>query len=389
MRVSALPRIDTKTGRARLKIRPEPHWLKLKTGAFLGYRKTAKLAGSWVARHRDRSGQQKYRALGADGAMDFDQAKDAAEAWFDVLTRPGPARVKTGTVSAACEAYAKYLEAKGRESTAADARERFDRFVNSDPLGSIRFDVLTYDDVEAWRERLRTGKRGPATCNRILAGLKAALTRAVKLGYAGNMSAWQMVEPYANADGAREVFLTVQQRRALLEASPPELRAYLTGLVWTGARPGELAAARVADFDAAQGNITLRTRKGRGGRIRTRSVPLTAAGVAAFKAAARGKTPKAWLFTMPGGEPWHRSLTSRHVRAAVAAANKKKAGALPAAGVCCYAIRHTVISEWLTAGIDGASVAKMAGTSMVMVERHYMKFLKNPAVEKLEQVELL
>lgn len=384
-------RIDTRTGRSRLKSRKEPYWLKLRTGAHLGYRKT-KDSGYWIARfrYRDSSGAycRPYHSLGEISAMDFDEAVAAAEEWFSVLRNPGAVRAKRGTVAHACEAYAAELEAEGREDTAKDARDRFKQLVNKDELGGIDTSALTRDDVISWRNRIRTDKRGPAAVNRHLRTLKAALNKCTELGYAANPVAWQSVKQFSNAESRREIFLNAKQRTALIDAAEPDLQAFIKGLLLTAARPGELGRATVTDFDPRQGNVTLRSAKGRDGIIKARSVPLTPAGVQLFKNVAKDKIQKAPLFTRADGGAWDKTPLSRAIRATVKRANKKKAETVPA-GTCGYTCRHTAISEWLSAGIDGVTVAKLSGTSVLMIEKHYHKFIRQPAIDKLSGIKLI
>ena len=390
-----MQRIDTKSGRDRLAERREPYWHKIEAGRFLGFRKGA-TGGFWIARYRDGSNKQHYAQLGQSVGDDYTEAKRKAETWFKTITGGAGVTVKTGTVEAACEAYARGLDKKGRTGAATDARARFAQFVNAkrtvgrkekreidgDRLGNIPMDRLTRDDVEAWLDRVNNGKRRASSVNRNLRQLKAALTYAVKVGYAANPVAWDSVDALPNADRARDVFLDADQRRTLLDNAPDGLRQFLTALLHIGARPGELARATVADFDRKQKTLTLRSAKGRGGKIRPRSVPLTAAALALFKDAAKDKLPSAPLLTGPDGGAWTKMQLSRATRATV------KAAKLPKATVP-YSMRHAAISEWLAAGINPVTCAKMAGTSVLMIEKHYHKFIAEPALEKLESVKLL
>lgn len=389
-----MQRIDTKSGRDRLKPRREPYWHKLEAGRFLGYRKGA-TGGFWLARYRDTTGKQHFVQIGQSTGDDFSDAKRKAERWLKTIAGSAGISIKTGTVEKACEDYAAALDRKGRTGTGADVRTRFNQFVNSgrvigkkhkrtvpgDPIGSIRTDALTRDDVEAWLARLKAGKRNAATVNRNLRCLKAALTHAVKIGYAANPIAWQSVDAMANAERARTVFLTGEDRRALLDASSEPLRVFLTLLFYTAARPGELARTTVADFDAVQAMLTVRSAKGRGGAIRPRAVPLIPDALQLLKAAAKDKLPAAPLLSGPDGGPWTAMQLSRAMREAV------KAAKLPSATVC-YSLRHAAISEWLSGGIDAVTVAKIAGTSVTMIEKHYAKFIAAPAIEKLTAVKL-
>jgi len=373
--------IDTKTGRDKLPVRREPHWLKLTSGRYLGFRKTEG-SGYWIARYRDRTGKQKYSSLGELGQMDFDAAAKAAATWLAALEAPRAATAKTGTVTAACAAYVATLETLGRPAAAGEAKARFAQLVDEDRIGRIKFERLTRDDVIAWRDALVTAERTKATANRILRTFKAALTKAAKVGYSADPFAWQSVEAFAGVDRSRELFLTKKQRNALVAKSPPELAAFLTALIYTGARPGELARATIADFDPKQCTVTLRSGKGRDAKIKARHFPLTPAVLRLFKTAAKSKLPAAPLLTDPHGAPWHRVAISRGIRAAA------KTAKLPA-NVVAYNIRHAVISEWLSAGIDAFTVAQLCGTSVAMIERFYSKFIPAPALAKIAAVRLV
>jgi integrase len=83
------------------------------------------------------------------------------------------------------------------------------------------------------------------------------------------------------------VFLSEEQRNRLIAAAPKALAVLLTGYMHTGARPSELANATVADFDPGGGNVVLRSRKGRGSKIRARAVTLSNEGIQFFKAQAK------------------------------------------------------------------------------------------------------
>lgn len=54
--------------------------------------------------------------------------------------------------------------------------------------------------------------------------------------------------------------------------------------------------------------------------------------------------------------------------------------------VTLYSLRHSIIAEWLTAGLDVPTVSKIAGTGLAMIERHHAKFIEARAIDKLAQV---
>ena len=167
-----MARIDTITGRSHLKVRREPYWMRLETGRFLGFRKTP-TSGFWIARYRDGEGCQKYRAIGEVPTVEYDDAKRAADTWFETFDRTGATVARVGTVAAACEAYAANLETEGRTAAAVDARRRFKQLVKDTDFGNTRLDRLTRDDVTKWRDALLTEERGKAGANRHLRTLES------------------------------------------------------------------------------------------------------------------------------------------------------------------------------------------------------------------------
>jgi integrase len=375
--------LSRKRERERLAKRREPHWQKLATGRYLGFRRGP---DTWVARLRDRAGKQHYEALNAD---DYDDAKAKAERWFEQLGAAPVREAVRGTVADACRAYVDHLRREGREDTAKNADQRFRQIVYSDPLAGIRMTNLTRHDLHDWRGRLMEGRQ-PRSVNRHVAGVVAALNRAVKEGFAGDPSAWKLDRlPDATEEEGAAVFLEPRHRAAMIEAAPPAAAKLMRALELTGARPKELSAATVADFDAKAGSLTLRHKKGRPARVKVRAVVLSPAGVAFFREQARDKLPTAPLLTDDRGRAWERHEWARAFRAASAAVNERATGAarIPT-GASMYAFRHSRIAELLQVhGIDPITVAQQTGTSVKMIETHYFKFIQGALRDKLAALE--
>jgi integrase len=113
-----------------------------------------------------------------------------------------------------------------------------------------------------------------------------------------------------------------------------------------------------------------------------RTVPLPKAAVALFSRLAKDKLPNAWLFTREDGKPWAHSDWDELVRDAA-----EKAG-LPK-GVCLYTLRHSFITQALMDGMATLDVARITGTSLAMIEKHYGHLVMRAARERLESVNLL
>ena len=99
--------------------------------------------------------------------------------------------------------------------------------------------------------------------------------------------------------------------------------------------------------------------------------------------------PKAALLTC-NAVPWEKHWWSRELNRALKRARSAGGDHEPLPlGIVAYTMRHTTISEWLAAGIDIGRVAKAVGTSVVMIEKHYQKFIRADFQDKLSRVAML
>jgi integrase len=137
----------------------------------------------------------------------------------------------------------------------------------------------------------------------------------------------------------------------------------------TGARTSELAACTVSDFVRSAKQVVL----GRHKRARTmkdavaRRITLNAEAFAILEKCCKGKRGDEPIFTDPKGRPWTRlRLDDRFKKV------RERAGVRD--DITIYSLRHLWISEMMMAGVDVATVAKMAGTSIAMIEKVYGHF---------------
>lgn len=344
-------------------------------------------------------GRGQERVIGTYPVMTLDGAREAARRELGEVAEHGAplavAKPKDrGTVADACRDYVEALRKEGREAAAADAERRFERCVYPDRIGKIRLADLHEDDVAAWRDRVEAGdlpdlpvKKGrppearplsKSSANRIRAVLVAALNHAVRRRKVSpdRVIEWANVRPHRDATRRRELYLDVQQRRSLLEAADGPVRDLIECVALTGCRPGDPAACLREDYDARTGTVRFKT-KGH-----DRKVPLSPAAKALFDRVSRGKLPKAHLFTQEGGRAWTAKDWSEAIRAAAA-----KAG-LPS-GVTMYTLRHCWITDAIVAGMDLLTVAKLSGTSLAMIEKHYGHLVHGAARDKLAAVDFL
>jgi len=342
--------------RAALKPRREPYWgVPLELNRSLGYRKIDAQRGSWVARRKD-EGKCSYKALGAESeAFGYQEAKEAASRWFGDVDQ-GVA-TEDYTVAAVCELYCEDRERQKGEATAHDARMRFKRTVNDTTLGRMLVAKVRAHHVKSWFHALDLSK---ASANRTLIALKAALNFAAdqRLVTPAARQEWRDVKPFKDAGKRRDLYLDLTQRRALLKAATGALRDLIEATMLTGARAGELTGARRSAFDARQRSIVL------SGKTGTRTVPLSPAAVTLFERLAKAKLPTAFLLTRDDGKQWAHSDWDELVRDAAKEAELPK-------GVCLYTLRHSFITQAITDGMSILAVARLVGTSVMMVEKHY------------------
>ena len=397
--------IDTAVARKRLPERREPYWLKVsdRTGLFIGFRKGS---DTWVARMRDEEKgptAQKYKSLGRFG--DHRDAVKEAKNWVKGF-EAGLTDYKT-TVATASDVYLKFLlSEKGREAF-LDARGRLQRRVlgrskamavqqrakpiSPHPLATKKLENLKAADLIAWRGVLVSGtlqgearRKARASSNRDISALLACLNHAYKNQLCSTNRAWVSIRLFSNvAARSGPAYINPEQRRALIAAATGNVADLLKGLCLMGARPRELTRCTVADYDAKAGTLALRSLKGHAERIR--QIPLRALDGAEslVKRLCRDKLPGAPIWTRDDGLAWQHSDWDALVRDA-----RDKAG-LSNKKFTAYSIRHSFISDAITNKVDALTVAKLCGTSIAMIDRHYGHLLVEAANQGFKKMVLL
>ncbi len=378
--------------REELKPRPgdEPHWQRLRSGCFVGYRPSARGGrGTWFARAYD-ADALKYRrkALGDYGNLIgndvFTQARKDAEAWGESVETGGLREEKLETVADACRAYLRMKPDKIAEGV-------FRRQVYSDPIASVRLDRLRRHHLRNWRARLeeapalvsrskdgeqRTKERSKSTVNRNLVPLRAALRAVLAPGAPGTDAAWQeALKPYRGADRRRGLYLDLAERRKLLAASNAEAAPFIRALCLLPLRPGATAALSASDFDRR--TATLSIGKDKTGMARQIAVPAVVAEFLSEQV--RGKLPGAALFSRANGSRWNRDSWKHPVKDAACIAG------LPS-GTTAYTLRHSVITDLVRGGLPVLTVAQLSGTSVAMIEKHYGHLVRDDAAQALARL---
>ena len=371
--------------REQLKPQREPHWQRIKAGCYLGFRPSQQGGkGSWIARVYDADASRyRVKSLGDFGTLAgnemFAAAKKQAEALAELVEAGGEVRRKIETVADACRDYGK---------SRPEAEARFARYVYGDAIGAVKLDKLRRHHMKAWRERMearpslvsrskqgekRTRPRAASTLNRDMTALRAALSKVLTPGAPNSEAAWQEpLKAIRSADGRRNLYLDRNQRRALLVAIDAEAAPFVRALCLLPLRPGALASLTAGDYDKRTAELTIG--KDKAGNNRRIKLPADAAEL--FAAQLADKLPSAPLFRRLNGRAWDKDSWKLPVAAAVVAAK------LPE-GTTAYTLRHSTITDLVTAGLPLLTIAQISGTSAVMIERHYGHLTSEAALQAL------
>lgn len=376
--------------RERLKVQREPYWQRLRVGCFLGYRPSKRGGkGTWIARAYDEdAGKYRVKSLGDFGTLPgnemFAAAKKEAEKLADLVEAGGQIRSKIETVADACKEYAK---------SRPEAGQRFRRYVYDDPIAKVKLDRLRRRHVREWRERLEAQpalvsrrkegepchrKRAASTVNRDMAIFRAALATVLSPGAPNSEAAWQeALRATPNVNGRRTLYLDRGQRRQLLDAIAPEAAAFVRALCLLPLRPGALAALTVGDFDPRTAELSIgKDKTGKPRRIR---LPVEAATLLADQG--KGKPPGAPLLMRANGKAWDRNSWKLPIAAAAAAAGLPR-------DTTAYTLRHSTITDLVSAGLPLLTIAQISGTSADMIERHYGHLVSDAALKALGELAL-
>lgn len=354
--------LQSKTSRSKLPPRAAPYFERIEAGLFIGFRVLESGKGTWVVRRRGDDGAQKTFSLGT-----FDDYKDALRA-----ANEWAASVALGvddfkaTVATACEAYVHDLEKRKSLKSAIDAKNRFKRLVDGKPIAKVLLTKLQTKHIKDWlnaqvlcdddhdEDEVRRSKD---SANRNLSSLKAALNMAFNDGRVATKR-WEAVKPFKDVAKGRTRFITQTECNALMAHARPDMAIFMKAMILTACRPGELANIEAQHFDAQQGTLELTGKTGH------RVVTLSTEACEFFTALGKFKIGKALLLQRADGGLWKKDWWKKLFSKARIAAK------LPD-DVVLYSLRHYAISDMVANGIDSFLVARLAGTSTTMIDKHY------------------
>jgi integrase len=366
-----MPKANLETPAARLKlpVARKPHFVKVVPSRSLGYRRNNS-AGAWIERIAIGGGTYAIKVIGhaddfepSDGThiLDFWQALDKVRA----IARASRGAAPVITVATALNLYEADLQRRGKgRGNVSIVRRRL-------PPDLAKTRDLTARQLRAWRDSLTDVL--PATVNRIVTGLRAALnlvanddetisnTRAWVIGLAQIPDAGRSRNETSIIDDA-----AIRRLIAAAHDIDASFGLLVEVLAVTGARISQ--AIRLTVGDLQRDRLMMPTsRKGRGARKASHTpVPISAS--LAERLRRRDALPGAPLLVMSNGLPW----PAWHDRGAkFAPALWKLATEQCGVTATMYALRHSSIVRQLLAGVPIRVVAAAHDTSVAMIERTY------------------
>lgn len=390
-------------------VREKPYWRLISEGFHLGYYKGPRKS-SWRVRYRRTDKENAYlmQALGEpDDVLEADdqsilswkQAFAKALIWLDLQSGGEPVALDPGiTVSTAVTAYIERRDARraaqaGR-AVRSDAHYKLNRHVLADKkIASLALRDLSEADLRAWQKRLVRQKH--TTTQRLLNDFKAALNAAFAEHRKALPTDLPLTIKYGLSLEAPSVLTSITRENQIL--TDADIRKIVTAaleidedygrlvavLAATGARFAQIRRMVVADALLEQGRLMIpQSYKGNKKSNQHIRVAVGPDIVEMLRPLVTDRSPSAPLL-----ERWHvRQITAvkweRYERGAWKTPSEMtrswhatvKAAGLPAA-IIPYALRHSSIVRGLRVGLPIRLVAALHDTSVVMIERHYSRWI--------------
>jgi integrase len=382
-------------------VRERPYWTLTKYGRHVGYHKRSKGDTYWVARIRTTGGSYRqhrlaraddFRAANGDDVLSYEEAWDAATAWFRrpdtrILAAPEGRRgineelniCPIGSAFTIGHALKDYVEWKRLsaapsnlpvlvslinfhivprlaptkvEDFSVELVTRFTREVMETPPRRGKQAVADYQaldelDPEALRKRKKS-------VNTVLSILRVSLRMAWENGKVETERPWRCIRRFPNVDAPRALHLSRTECRLLLEKCRPDMRRLVLAALYTGCRVTELLRMQCCHVGRDGYGVYVTAVKSH----RPRFVFLPDEGMAWFLSLSKGRDGSEPLFINDvTGRPFgkYKHLFREAVRAA----------GLPR-GFGFHGLRHTYASQLVQAGSPILVVADQLGHANAM-----------------------
>jgi integrase len=346
--------------------------------AGFGARITAGGARSFILNYRTRLGRPRRFTIGTFPNWSTGTARDEARRLKTQIDRGGDplGEIKAGraasTVSDLCNRFiAQHLPRK-RASTQKSYRQQIAAEIRP-ALGRLKVAEVTFADVDGLHRKI-TARGKSYRANRVIATLSSMFSMAIK---------WRMRSDNPcegierNQEQKRRRYLTadelVRLGKALDEYSDRQSANIIGLLLLTGARRGEVLAARWDNFNAG---FTTWTKPGATTKQKTEhAVPLnSAAGELLVKIRRQVPANVEWVFPANGS---HRRDVKDAWASLCRSANIK--------GARVHDLRHTYASVLVSAGLSLPIIGALLGHTTAQTTHRYAHLFDNPLRDATER----
>lgn len=403
-------RLQDRTSRARLPVATRPYWRLISEGFHLGYYKGARKV-SWIVRHRRTDLPNAYLTATLGEVDDSREADDVtilswkqafakALQWLELQTQ-GPVTSALDpniTVRTAVSTYIARRDirkaAQAGRAVRSDAHYKLTAHVLADRrIADMALKDLSEVDLRAWQKRIMLKKASSA--QRLLNDFKAALNaacsdhrRVLPSDLPITIKHGLLLEaPGVLAARARENQILPDADIGRIVTAALEVDADFGRLVAvlaaTGARFAQIRRILVGDALLDQNRLMVpQSYKGHKKDSQPIRVAIGADIVALLKPVVDDRPLSApllerWLVKQITAVKWERydrgAWKTPSEMARLWQTTLKKAGLPPA--TIPYALRHSSIVRGLRVGLPIRLVAALHDTSVVMIERHYSRWI--------------
>ena len=346
-----------------------------------GIRITPTGARTFILAYRRKSdGKQRRYSIGAFGAWTTTQAREEAKRLKRVVDGGGdPAGEREDSRAAPnmadlCRRFEQDYIPRNRPTTQRVYKQQIAADIMPE-FSEAKVAAVSHADVDAWHHRL--SKRAPTHANRALAVLSKMLSLAVRWGMRTD-NPCRGVE--RNQERKRNRYLSgaelARLSKSLAELPDQGAANAVRLLLLTGARRGELLAARWDDFDLKR---AVWTKPGATTKQKTEHrVPLSAAAcqLLAEMQGQAGDDAGGYLFPARGGG--HRPhINEAWIRV-------RKAAKLP--GVRLHDLRHSFASIGASSGLSLPVIGALLGHTTPVTTARYAHLMDDPLRQATERI---
>jgi integrase len=302
-------------------------------------------------------------------------------------SQSGTSATPSLSLSALRDKYLDWLQRHRSNALHREAKRHLQRWCDS--VGNREALAIAGADLEAFQDALAGNGHARMYVKKHVTSVRACFNKGVKMGWLP-----PGFKPFALVEGIRldpkpllEGDLpTDAEVKALLDTAQdkPMLHAIVSLYHATGCRTHELIEARVGDFQPQSRTIVLGKHK-RSKTLREaipRTITLNAIAYALLRQHCGGREAGDLIFPNRAGKGFTSVLLDD-----MFARLRKRAGVRE--GVTPYSFRHLWISEALAAGVDVLLVARMAGTSVKMIESVYGHFRTQSFTDAMAKVDAM